>query len=151
MQFSQRFKIADRLSALFGISREASVTPLQEMEALAELLDSGGFDALEEDSRRNKVCRIGVLGRHAAHAPQAMKMLAGLLSDSDVIVRWDAACCVAEIAQKHPILQSDAFSLLDRVRRSDSDPELRTMATCFLEQIREHRDRQGNIPRLYLK
>lgn len=143
--------IRDAARQAFSTGRgEAEPSPAEELAALAELVDSGLFAAREEDSRRNKTCRIGAIGaKDFRLAGQAVVLLAGLLDDPDNIVRWDAASGILDIAGRHSFFTGDAFILLEKTRRRDPDPELRLMVEVGLKFLRERRNAQEHLPGLY--
>lgn len=149
IMLSQWVKLQELAQGVFR-HRDGTPSPADEMAVLTGLVMSGDFEVLEEDSRRNKVCRIGVLGGdNFALAGQAVWALGRLLTDPDNIVRWDAAFGIIEITKKHSLMMGDALLLLEGVRAGDPDPELRTMVEMELRRLRAQRNAQADVPGVY--
>ena len=133
-------KLQEQVFKAFGGHERAPVpTPMDEMSDLKQLIESGAFIKLDEEDRRNEACRIGRLGAdNSALGMLAVKLLTKLLRDPDNIVRWDAAYGLIEIARVSEPLKIEIFPVLQKVKRTDPDPELRAMVSielnCFGRQ-----------------
>ena len=136
---SQWARLQEQVFSVFRV-KEQELLPADEMAALTELIHTGAFDLLDEEARRNRACRIGVLGeRNFALSGQALVALGRLLHDQDAIVRWDAAFSIVEIAKKHPLVVGDALIMLQGMLAAGVDAELRAMTMIGIRDIRLHK------------